>query len=60
MKQCSECGAFSPDDTMFCAVCGKRFSDAIDVSSAENNNIEMTGIAEPISAGHHLNGSWSR
>ena len=40
MKQCSECGTFSPDDTMFCAVCGKRFSDAIDVSSAENNNIE--------------------
>lgn len=40
MKQCSECGTFSPDDTMFCAVCGKRFSDVIDVSSAENNNIE--------------------
>lgn len=40
MKQCSECGTFSSDDTMFCAVCGKRFSEAIDVSSAENNNIE--------------------
>lgn len=40
MKQCSECGTFSPDDTTFCAVCGKRFSDATDVSSAENNNIE--------------------
>nr|WP_300819314.1 Trm112 family protein [uncultured Acetatifactor sp.] len=40
MKQCLECGTFSPDDTMFCAVCGKRFSDAIDVSSAENDNLE--------------------
>lgn len=40
MKQCSECGTFSPDDTAFCAVCGKRFSDAIDVSSAESNNME--------------------
>lgn len=40
MKQCSECGTFSPDDTMFCTICGKRFSDAIDVSPAENNNPE--------------------
>lgn len=40
MKQCLECGTFSPDDTMFCAVCGKRFSDAIDISSAESDNFE--------------------
>lgn len=40
MKQCSECGTFSSDDTMFCAVCGKRFSDAIDISSAEIDNLE--------------------
>lgn len=26
MKQCLECGTFSSDDTMFCSVCGKRFS----------------------------------
>lgn len=40
MKQCLECGTFSSDDTMFCAVCGKRFSDAIDVSPDEIDNLE--------------------
>lgn len=36
MKQCLECGTFSSDDTKFCAVCGKKFSDAVDVSPAGN------------------------
>ena len=40
MKQCIECGTFSSDDTVFCSVCGKRFSDAMDVSVAENDKPE--------------------
>ena len=40
MKQCLECGTFSSDDTVFCSVCGKRFSDATDVSVIENNKPE--------------------
>lgn len=40
MKQCLECGTFSSNDTMFCSVCGKRFSDTTDVSMIENNKPE--------------------
>lgn len=40
MKQCLECGTFSSDDTVFCSVCGKKFSDATDVSVIENNKPE--------------------
>lgn len=40
MKQCLECGTFSSDDTMFCSVCGKRFTDAMDVSVAESGKQE--------------------
>lgn len=48
MKQCLECGTFSPDDTMFCAVCGKRFSDAIDISSAESDNFENVELSRNV------------
>ncbi len=27
MKQCRECGTFSPDDTVFCYICGIKFPD---------------------------------
>ena len=27
MKQCRECGTLSPDDTVFCYVCGMKFPD---------------------------------
>ena len=40
MKQCLECGTFSSDDTIFCSVCGKRFSDATDLPAVENNQSE--------------------
>lgn len=28
MKQCRECGTISPDDTIFCYVCGTKFIDS--------------------------------
>lgn len=31
MKKCQECGTFSSIDTVFCSVCGKRFSECSDV-----------------------------
>lgn len=40
MKQCLECGTFSSDDTVFCSVCGKRFSETMDVSVAKNEKSE--------------------
>ncbi len=40
MKQCLECGTISSDDTMFCSVCGKRFSDEADLPVVENNQSE--------------------
>lgn len=40
MKQCLECGTFSSDDTMFCSVCGKRFSDTTDLPVVGNNQSE--------------------
>ena len=40
MKQCLECGTFSSDDTMFCSVCGKRFSGTTDLPVVENNQSE--------------------
>lgn len=27
MKQCRECGTLSPDDTVFCYICGTKFND---------------------------------
>lgn len=27
MKQCRECGTLSPDDTVFCYICGTRFPE---------------------------------
>lgn len=27
MKQCRECGTLSPDETVFCYICGTKFPD---------------------------------
>lgn len=27
MKQCRECGTLSPDDTIFCYICGTKFPE---------------------------------
>ncbi len=27
MKQCCECGTLSPDDTVFCYICGTKFPE---------------------------------
>lgn len=27
MNQCKECGTLSPDDTVFCYICGTKFND---------------------------------
>ena len=27
MKQCRECGTLSPDDTVFCYICGTKFPE---------------------------------
>ena len=58
MKQCQECGTFSSDDTVFCSVCGKRFSEISDMatetsqpelqySETEYNSQSMTEEAHP-------------
>lgn len=33
MKQCRECGTLSPDDTVFCYICGTKFNDHEEDSS---------------------------
>lgn len=46
MKQCRECGTLSPDDTVFCYICGTRFPEndaeekSVDSESSDlvNNN----------------------
>lgn len=56
MKQCLECGTFSSDDTIFCSVCGKRFSDATDLPAVENNqseNEQMHNYDEKITSTTH-------
>lgn len=39
MKQCKVCGSLSYDDTLFCYVCGTRFTDS-DESVAEEHEID--------------------
>ena len=34
MKQCRECGTLSPDDTVFCYICGTKFPE----NDAEEKN----------------------
>ena len=56
MKQCLECGTFSSDDTIFCCVCGKRFSDATDLPAVESNqseNEQMHNYDEKITSTTH-------
>ncbi len=37
MKQCRECGTLSTDDTVFCYICGTKFS--------ENESEDMAKVA---------------
>lgn len=59
MKLCGECGTLSSDDTVFCTVCGKRFSNNEEViigqvaSNIPNNDVTNaikadTGVDHPV------------
>nr|WP_300819315.1 hypothetical protein [uncultured Acetatifactor sp.] len=36
MKQCRECGTLSPDDTVFCYICGTKFPE----NDTEEKNVD--------------------
>lgn len=50
MKQCRECGTFSTDETVFCSICGTKFSEIPDIVS---NNVEIHVVSENAVTAHH-------
>lgn len=52
MKQCRVCGTLSSDDTVFCYICGTKFSNTKPENIIENtdNTCELVNSSQPINA----------